>query len=286
MELWEQKIERLKETAVPWAGFCVVLLGDIQYGTKDTDVSALKDIVSWGVERDAWWLNLGDNLDIASPSNRGILRAAGFYDSVEDALRTRVEDLQEELHEILAPTKGRWLGVVEGHHWYPFEDGTTTDTRLARFLGAPFLGNCGIVRVKAWNPAAGKWGYLRIWCAHGQGSGVTVGSPLNLLHRLSAHFEADVFAIGHYSRLACTAYDRLYDSGKNIHSRTKVLVVSGAYTRGYTLGRIGANRPEGSYVEKRLLPPTTIGSSVLFVEPYRDRTFGCLFRVQVMLRPA
>src|SRR3990167_8343006 len=103
--------------------------------------------------------------------------SAGLYDTAERLIEEWAMQHVEELKEIMRPTKGRWIGMVEGHHFYEFSDGSTTDTELCRFLEAPFLGTTGMVRlqfVKQYGDASKSHPVTTtcdIWMHHGSGGG-------------------------------------------------------------------------------------------------------------------
>ena len=104
-------------------------VGDIQWtGLKgETVVSMLRRHIEWGVEHGAYFLGMGDMIDFASPSNRQALRAAALYDNAQQVIDDAARNLVHELYEtVLKPSKGRWLGLLEGHHFTQFRDGTTS----------------------------------------------------------------------------------------------------------------------------------------------------------------
>jgi hypothetical protein len=50
-----------------------------------------------------------------------------------DALDAKAEELEERLMELLKPTVGRWLGLLEGHHYHPHQayvDGLDTKFQI------------------------------------------------------------------------------------------------------------------------------------------------------------
>ncbi len=51
--------------------------------------------------------------------------------------------------------------------------------------------------------------------------------------------------------------------------RPKALVSVGSYATGYTQGSQYGGRPQGSYVEKRLLPPSGLGSPIIEIRACR-----------------
>src|SRR3990167_1464911 len=118
-------VEYLTRRPLPWEDTVLMPLGDIQLQEDRgaVDVKRLKETVQWGVDHNAWWIGMGDYIDMESPSNRRALQNSGVYDAVLDALDAKAEELEDELKDILKPTVGRWVGLLEGHHFHPHQDG-------------------------------------------------------------------------------------------------------------------------------------------------------------------
>src|SRR5688572_14554853 len=108
----------------------------------------LKRAIEWGVEKGAWFIGMGDYVDAFSPSNRQRIRSAALYDTAQSMIDQKAESLVTELYEeALKPSKGRWLGLLEGHHYHQFSAGMTTDMLLADMLGTKHLGTAAYVRM-------------------------------------------------------------------------------------------------------------------------------------------
>ena len=117
--LWMRELRRLAlyGAVLPLAALAMTLV--------NRDALALK--------RDAWFLGMGDYIDFLSPSGRQKIAAAGHYEAALKSIDDRALDLMHEVYAMfLKPTKGRWLGMLEGHHFAQLRDGTTTDMRLDR----------------------------------------------------------------------------------------------------------------------------------------------------------
>lgn len=246
----------------------IMPIGDIQWSGADGDTTdaMLKRHVEWGVENRAWFLGMGDYLDTWSPSNRDRLLKAGLYDSGRKALDRLNRDLVRELYEtILKPSRGRWLGLLEGHHYHDYLDGTTTDHDLAHRLDTPFLGTSALVRLLFRHGAqANKWSPVVIWCHHGAGSSSRAGGPLNKLDQLIVHWDADIYLMGHQTKKVFAPIDRCEASwgrGANrntlIH-RTKIIACTGGFFKGYKEGCV-----RGNYVERAMMPPVALGGILI-----------------------
>lgn len=268
--------------ALPLEEVRILPIGDIQYGASGCDVDRLERHIQWGVENDCYYIGMGDYLDVASPSNRAKIKAAGFYDSVVEAMDAKMAAETEKVREILAPTQGRWLGLVRGHHYWEFSDGTTTDTRLADYLGCDFLGDVGVILVKMGKSTA------TLWVTHGKGSGTTPGAPLNFLAQIAQRFAADVYLAGHRhtkvtAPIPLFSFD-LDGKGKpRFHSQNRYLVSTGGFLKGYEEGSTDLNGlPAGNYIEQGLLSPVTLGGPLVKIRPrLRNGRHGVDINVEV-----
>lgn len=279
MELNSVSVDTLKSRVLPELDEIVLCpMGDIQLDPKlrgrerSCDIDRLKRHVDWAVENNAYYIGMGDYVDVASPSNRDAIKRANFYDNVQDAMEEMAEQTDEELREILKPTVGRWLGLLEGHHYFQYEDGTTTDTRLAQFLKCPHLGTTSMVEVKF--PVKGHKAQpsFVVWAHHGLGGGSTLGRPLNQLENVLKTFDADVYLVGHHHKKVIGKYARLHaEFGRNgehrlVHKNV-VLAGTGSYLKGYMQGSRRGNVPRGSYVEQGMMNPVALGGIVVRARP-------------------
>ena len=274
------QVDKIHDSAVPWADRGLLLcMGDFHSDDKACAIERVKRDVDRALEYEVktgnWvrFLNMGDNVDVMSPSNRRNLASIKLYDSVYDVFEEACARAVEKLEGILAPTVGKWAGMVQGHHYYEFSDGTTSDTRLAHFLKAPFLGDCGIVRLKFKDDAGRTRGEHEIWCHHGTGGGKLPGSPVNILYHVSAAFDADSFVIGHQHKLFTAPYDRVYITRKRPYRarhRKIQLGAAGGYLRAYMLDSKRGSRAQGGYVEKAAFNPTTMGALKMWFECFQE----------------
>lgn len=221
----------------------------------------------------AYYLGTGDYSDFLSPSNRKALKVSGLYDTATDLIESWHDEWLGRLQEVLKPTAGRWLTMVEGHHYYAYSDGTTTDTRLANCLGAPFGGTSSVVRLTFQDSNRHSAAY-NIFVTHGEGRG------FGHLRRLAPGFPGvDMFVQGHNCELSDEVLSCIEFYGRpgqlKMRERDQRLVLAGGFMRGYAAGsRLGrSGRASGSYVEQRGLRPLAIGGRQYRLTPtFRD---GC-----------
>lgn len=206
----------------------------------------------------AYFTGQGDYIDIFSPSNRAKWKAAGMYDTPEAFFDKAVTAVEDEVLKVLEPTAGRWVGWVEGHHWFNHLDGTTTGQRFARELGGTYLGDCGFVRIDFRKPRSGRSTHTKIIIHHGQGS-ASSGLLAARKYELQARsFNAQLFFIGHHHNSFVYRFPMLdiTDTGQpHLYHVTRAIVLTGSFMRGYMEGSRLGDRPAGGYVEKAFMPP-------------------------------
>ena len=230
-----------------------------------------------------WVMRQGVQIAITgnSPSNRQALRAAALYDNAQQVIDDAARHLVQEVYEkALKPSKGRWLGLLEGHHFTQFRDGTTSDQMLCQMLNAPFLGTSAYVRL-VFNRTKTSKASLLVWCHHGVGGGRRLSGPLNQLETLPAYWDADIFLLGHHTKKVAAPLDYMTPvfsgagkTGPRLLHRTKILACTGGFMRGYQPGRRDGNVPRGNYVEQKMLNPVALGGVIIKIRPRWLRKYG------------
>jgi hypothetical protein len=267
---------------LPWERMQIMPVGDIQYdGPKGAaDIKRLSRHLAWGMKNNVWFLGTGDLIDILSPSNRERFAAAKLYDTATTFFDEAVTQLEYDLFKILAPTKGRWLGLVGGHHYYPHLDGSTTDTRFATWLDCPYLGDCAIIRLHFRDEKAKQGKVFKIWVHHGNGgSGVLPTGVINKLYHQKVRYpNVRLFLMGHVPQLGHMTLEGLDSEGPAgdphlTHEDTK-LVACGGFSRSYQQGSKYAGRAQGGYAEKGMMPPAVLGGALITLTPEVSKFHG------------
>ena len=257
----------------------VMPIGDAQVGVEAPDLKRLKNHMYWGFHvKHAMFLGMGDYVDMASPSNRRTLKAAGLYDTVTDALQAKATEDINTFLSMTGYTKGAWLGMLQGHHYMEMADGTTTDMHLAEALRTQFLGDSALVRIvfDKSKEADGLRVKADIWCHHGRGGGASVAAPINYLEKIARGFDADIYLMGHQHKKIAAPIDEIYysRSGRMLH-HTKLLACTGSFLKGYLANSTSEGRAGGTYVEKGMMTPVSLGGIVIELgivkEEYGDR---------------
>lgn len=239
-------------------------VGDIHFGSEKWPEEKMVNHLRWGMDRGATFLGMGDYFDFASFSQRLILKQ--LRDSSRKEIEGMIELKIQSLLDLIYFTKGHWIGLVEGHHFWEFADGTTSDQRLCKALECEFLGTSGLIRlsydnVSSHHPEADCIVYLH----HGLGAPRTSGGHLNRVEDLLKWIDADIYLMGHSHSKVSSPIDRQYVSPDGIHyHRTKVMARTGGWLTGYVSnGTLGLDEPawesRGTYVEQKLLMPSAMG---------------------------
>ena len=272
MEINEILVTGSKNVDLGWEEVLVMPIGDLQLGSDGVDLDRFKKHIAWGIKHNAMFIGMGDAIDLMSPSNRAKWKSAAMYDSVQMAMADRAEKLTDDFLKLVKGTEGRWLGIHHGHHYFEFEDGTTSDTRIAKALKAPFLGSCAFTRLKFKPKTNHRSVTCTIWSHHGSGNGIAPHAPLNKLYHVMQSFEADIFLLGHMTKKPVVKMPRIY-MGDNppyrLVNKNKVLAGTGGFTKGYEQGskHYSGAYAEGSYVEKGMMVPVSLGGIVLKIRP-------------------
>lgn len=252
-------------------------IGDIQWAGHKGDIAY--DHFQEHIQRclslpNPLFIGMGDYGDFASPSNREAFRQGRFYDTAQRVVEDKALDLIIDVYQLfLKPTKGKWLGLLHGHHYFPLKSGGTTDMRLAAMLDAPFLGDCAVVTLQF----GGKdrkypsgTGSVKIWAHHGCGDSVFPHGPLNKLYRVAPNWNVDIMLMGHQTKKAIGEYDQIdvvhpSKGASRLDHKTRHLVGTGGWSKGYQPKR-------ASYVEKGMLPPVALGQPIIHIKPRYRRS--------------
>ena len=236
-------------------------VGDVQCGVAACDEDRFQRHMEYGIKRRALFLGMGDYVDMAAPSDRRRLRQADFYDTVTAAVLDKAEADVARFLRLTDGSRGQWAGLLQGHHYMAFPDGTTSDTRIAAALDAPFLGDCALVRVDLGKTDT----HADILCHHGQGSTGSEAAALSVVMKFGAGFgHADVVVNGHHHKKVATKKPRPYsaDDGKLV-SKNTIYAVTGSFLKGYLQCSQRDGRAGGSYIEQRMLSPVALGGIII-----------------------
>jgi hypothetical protein len=278
MELSGLEATAFKGKKLPWLKTLIIPIGDIQLqqNRELVDVERLKRVIEYGVDHDAYYIGMGDFIDMESPSNRKALQLSGVYDSVIDALDSKAEELEDELKEILKPTIGKWFGLLQGHHYHVHQDGSTSDMRFANYLKTKFLGDSAFINLPFKNPGKNTYSpSVTIFATHGNRGGKLLSTPLNQLEHITKGFIADIYLVGHHHKALAGKGSRIKAIFPNhtqgvegrIIDNEFILASTGAFLKGYLQGSQKDGRAGGSYAEKGMMNPLSLGAVKIHLTP-------------------
>jgi len=258
---------QLIEVILPWERTTIYGVGDLQLGSAGCVPHYFEADMIEARSDNALIVGLGDMIDFVRPTMRKLFRVSEADEEAMKALGKEATLLEEQF---LLMVKGtRWLGMVEGHHYWDYGDRTTSDTKLASALSCPFLGDSAIIRLTFKQPNSHRQVSIDMFIWHGEGSG-TASSAFNKLAKSAAHWDADIFLMGHYSQLGTQKFHRTrMTKGPNhsLQSRDITLGLIGGYQKGYVQDLEVGGRWQGTYVEQRGLNPVALGCLRLYLTP-------------------
>ena len=247
------------EFEVDAAAFDLSLVSDVQLGVPAFDAKLFQEYMD-DTPESSYFLGIGDYVDGISPSNRALIMAAKekgqLYDTVLDDLKYMATLRKEEFLAYVEHTAGRWLALLQGHHFFKFgeeRDGTpiTTDTEIAEALDTLWVPGDLIVEV-----TYGDGIKRRIHAWHGNGGAATAAGVYNKM-RKKEWANADVYVMGHtHTKFAIPGAPRVDvidpKSAAGWRQRETWFLNTGSYLRGYMRGR-------QTYVEAAGYPPSHLG---------------------------
>lgn len=254
--------------------FSIAVIGDIQWNgdPDEIDCGGLERYIQRALDANAYFVGHGDYIDFASPSSRARLMGSGAYDGPLKKLDDVARELVHQVYDrFLKPTKGRWVGCLEGHHFWQMKDGTTTDMELCRLLGTQHLGTeVGIEwRLQRQTPQRPVTHTFQTWHHHGWGSGEE-SSLVMKLKKVAADWDGvSGFFMGHMTKVATTVVPKLTMRFGPQHAvileRRVLLVGTGGWSKGKVVSRRDGQVPRGGYVERGGLRPVSLGAPLVMV---------------------
>lgn len=244
-------------------------LGDIHYKPgAEFPTGKLREHIKWGLNRGAWFLGMGEYLDFTSESQRRLLHP--LRDSQRAMIDGYVLKMADEIYEILEPSKGRWVGMLEGDHRWEFSSmdlsGQSVDQYLCKLLECDFLGTSTFLRLHSRGSLRGHpEADCLVYAHHGIGSSRTQGGHLHRVEDLLKWVNADIYLMGHSHGKATAPIDRQEISPDGVHyHRTKLIARTGAWLRNYISKKpqpldhpAGGSR--GTYQEQYAYTPAALG---------------------------
>jgi hypothetical protein len=172
----------------------------------------------------------------------------------------------DEFYKQISFMRGKTLGMLEGNHFYRFQNGMTSTQYLCQKLNCKYLGATGFIRLRFKTSIGNHKTKVDIFVHHGKGASRLVGGSLNTVQQMSECAEADIFLMGHDHKKSIGMSSRLTltDGRTGLHLKEKKVLYArtGSFLKGYDEGK-------PSYVAKSLLNPTDLGTVKIELTPKR-----------------
>jgi predicted phosphodiesterase len=217
--------------------------------------------------KNAYFLGMGDYVDSASTSERECLSRADLHESTKGDLSNLAKAKVGLLEKELSFMRGRVIGLVNGNHFFQFEDGTNTDNKLCERLGCKYLGVSSFIRV-TFEVGGNNRIPFDIWVHHGAGGARLPGGSINRVDQMREHADADCYIMGHDHKrgvMPATPRFSLQPGAKNglkLKAKQAWLIRSGSFLHAYEDG-------EASYNVDSARGPSSVGHVELEITLHR-----------------
>lgn len=235
------------------------VLGDWHYGSPRCDEKLLRKVVKEvEQDKDGVWIGIGDlhenNLEgsCGSTYEQFLNPEEQLYGRFEYDGKLR----REGLFQILSPIKEKCLFMVEGNHGYRTTkvSGLVPDKLIATHLNAPFKGIGCLSKLYV------KDTMFKVLVHHGYGGGRTQGGKINAALKVRDLVPtADLTISGHthtISRIPVV----WFDVSQGVVDRKNTPIYEG---RGWDYVCGSLLDYNGSYAERRVMPPAVKGQIVI-----------------------
>jgi len=261
--------------------FSIWNLSDVHYLARACAESHFKaDIKRIARDPRALWIAGGDLFDFVNYKDKKRFNAANLAPWVTVKMLANLGNVAvERMSALLAPIRGKCLGIMQGNHETAYESRCDTyyTAALCENLDVPFLGYSCMMRLVFCRTSSVKKPVLQLtqcprgnshmnsfcfFAHHGAGAAQTAGGKVNRLVRFMGSFDADIYMIGHiHDQISRKIVEVGVDAaGTTIVHRDRLGAVSGGYLRTYMQGETG-------YGEVRGYAPTVLGAAVVRVCP-------------------
>lgn len=231
-----------------------------------------KDLLKEWVEavataKNGFTVLMGDAFDNARTTFGKHIRSYMGDENSREALDSMVRHEVEALAKVLMPIRSRILGAIQGNHFWPFIDGTTSDQYLCQLLRIPYLGHFGAIRLDFYKPSRPhETAVQKVLVAHhsgGSSGGRTTSGDVAAAGRFEQGWDADIYLVSHTHRRIAWKEELMGLTRKNdphVTQRTKVIARTGAFLKGFKEDNPSTNQLYiPSYAEKAAYRATNLG---------------------------
>lgn len=243
----------------------IIPFGDIhKFGHMHAD-DRWREFCEWAKEKKrAYFIGMGDYTDIASASERNILKDHKLHESTILTLDQLYDQFTRDFYNDISFMGGRCIGLIEGNHFGEFSYGATTTQKLCELLKCKYLGVSSFIRlsIKHGKHSAA----IDIWAHHGLGAARTIGGSLNKVEQMGEQAEADIYIMSHDHKKSVGYGSKLKLSQAmgniGLVHRKQLYARCGSFLLGYVPDKV-------SYVADANMKPTDLGVVKIELTPRR-----------------
>ncbi len=246
----------------------LIPFGDVHRFAPMCDDKLWLETLEWAKTKPrCYFLGMGDYDDLASESERYKIKSAQFHESTEETLEDLYLSRTNKFIKEIEFMKGRLLGMIEGNHHADLSWGQTTTQHMCKELKCAYLGVASMIRLTFKHTKSGKSGCIDI-CAHHGTAGMTQGSSLQAIDKMSCMVHSDLNFMGHNHKKGIATKTVLSLSEGNgsirLTGRKVLLARTGSFLKGY-------EPDKKSYVVKKMMSPTDLGVIKVELTPKREQ---------------
>ena len=257
----------------------LIPFGDVHRFAPLCHVNKWKEFLEQSKNREnIYFIGMGDYDDIASSSERDVLRSSALHETTKYSLNEYYKKRTEQFVNEIGFMKDRLIGMIEGNHHVELESGITSTQYMCELLGVKYLGVNSFIRIvfkHIGNDGKKKVNFktrsLDLWAHHGTGAARKAGNSINKVQEMINTAEADIFLMGHDHHKSASVMNRMcLTEGKSafhLINKKVLLARTGTFLMGYKPG-------EQSYVAKAGYSPSDIGVVEIKLTPKRQHYLG------------
>jgi len=243
--------------------------GDIHRSSPLCSEEKWLEFLAWAKSKKrAFFLGMGDYDDLASTSEREILKNPKLHEGTINTLEGIYRKFTDRLAGELSFMKGRLVGLSEGNHYGEFQNGTTTTQRLCEKLGCKYLGVSSFIRLAF--KYGNKKSKIDVWAHHGLGAARLIGGSLNKVQQMAEAADAEIYLMGHDHKKSIGMTTKLVlqdgGGGLSVRHRKILLARTGSFLKAYEDGAV-------SYIADKAGNPTDLGTVKIELTPKRDQDY-------------
>ena len=249
----------------------LIPFGDVHRDSPLHSKKHWKDTLRWAKGKPrCYFLGMGDMLDLASTSEREILGSPKLHESTTTNLDVLVLNQVEKFVKEIEFMKGRIIGLIEGNHYWVFQNATTSTQKMCELLGCKYLGTQSYIRIIY--KKSGRTGHcneIKIIAHHGIGTSRIAGGDMRPVEMLANGWDCDIALMGddHQKGLIIRTKHEFRGNSMIVKAKKILLARTGCFLRGFV-------EDEASYVVDKCYSPNDIGLVKIEMTPRRDCSGG------------